>query len=749
MTAMNDLIQGKPQSVQSGALLLALSAWHLYPDISVQSTSLQFIKQADPLVDQGGIITVGIQTRTSGSDDGVYWSLPLAHLRFYGKPVVTTQHNGISRTQITYAQFLCVVLGSLFGFWRILECDVDIAAEIIVRLAAANKAFAESNSAKEYRRLATFEIGTLGRAAQLYLSSKGSLRNEYARLLAYGRRRFSDFLGKKDDRPLQFFGLADVSTVLSLFRLFAGGMLRDGQLDFLRRWTRERENDLTGAILCYQNNAHSFSCTSLSESRTNAKRKLSGAQVPSHQPNLHWLSSGTENHEESLSESPVAEKKKGRFFAPGPEEKPIPHEFICGEPSKAAIYRPIKPRYRRKVEELSIRPKELLGLLRDGLLSDEILSIEIKTSVARGTSPKFVSSLLALEFAGRIYEHLQDAKIDMQVFLRGLYASRYASRLEIQDLRRETKKQNSTDMAIVSLKSAFSCIILFQTGRVDMDPEDLEGAMAISHSDSIFAARSILVDPSYPDINSPVRRIIGNIGKPGLVILIPPQTPEVRERSLGDWRVVNHAPFDGKYENNFGSTSLNLAFTGHTLPINVGERGSLTHEAHLVETVISVHDAGEWVADLDVLKAISHYKHGWTDHTHTDTEISLPPLVSIDNWQEILDNPESSAVVRVCGNEQARLAIATVASQLGYRFRIIKPGDQPKYERRVVQSPSTSAHNEDSENDGEGERRGSPQVVLTTGVYDFWDSRSYNGRDLRSQHELKMSEMSQPGELPF
>lgn len=102
MTAMNDLIEGKPQRVQSGALLFALSAWHLYPDISVQSTSLQFIKQADPLVDQGGIITVGLQTRTTNSDDGVYWSLPLAHLKVYGKLMIRTQHYGISHTQISF-----------------------------------------------------------------------------------------------------------------------------------------------------------------------------------------------------------------------------------------------------------------------------------------------------------------------------------------------------------------------------------------------------------------------------------------------------------------------------------------------------------------------------------------------------------------------------------------------------------------------------------------------------------------------
>ena len=741
MTAMDNLIQGKPQRVQSGAILLALSAWHLYPDISVQSTSLQFIKQADPLVDQGGIITVGIQKRTNDSDDGVYWSLPLAHLRFYGKPVVTTQQNGISHTQINYAQLLCVVLGSLFGFWRILERDVDIAAEIICRLAGAYKAFARGNSGIEYWRLPTRGMGILDRAAQLYLSSQGSLRDEYARLLAYGRRRCSTFLAYKDDRPLQFYGLANVPTALRLFRSCAARRILGKHVDFLHQWTYKRKIDLTGAIICYKNDGNSFSCTSVSESWMSVERKLPDAQISSHQPSLHWCASGTANEKNTFGERLVAQEISGRFLAPGPGEQPILHELMCGDPFVAAIYRPIRPQYQTNARDWSIRPKEFLGLLQDGFLSDELLSAEIDIYDTTAVSHRFTSSLRALDVAGRIYEHLPDAKIDIQVCLRSLHASRYALRLQTEILRTGTEQQSISDMARVSLKLAFSCVILFQTGSVNVDPEYLNGAMAISHSDSIFAAQSILVDPSHLDTISPIRHIIGNIGKPGLVILMPPQTPGVRERSPGDWRVVNHAPFDGKYENNFGSTSLNLAFTGYTLAIDVGERGSLTHEAHIVETVISVYDAGEWVADLDVLKAISQYEHGWTDHAHTGTKITLPPLVSIDNWQEILDNPESSAVVRACGNEQARLAIATVASQLGYQFRIIAPGDQPKYEPKVVQSPPTSAHNEDSEDNSEGELHGSPKADLTAGDHDSLGLRLYNGSEAGSQHELDMSEM--------
>jgi hypothetical protein len=35
LLAMEELLQGRPQSIQDGSLLLALSCWHIYPDLIV------------------------------------------------------------------------------------------------------------------------------------------------------------------------------------------------------------------------------------------------------------------------------------------------------------------------------------------------------------------------------------------------------------------------------------------------------------------------------------------------------------------------------------------------------------------------------------------------------------------------------------------------------------------------------------------------------------------------------------------
>lgn len=88
MTTVDNLVSGKPQSVQTGAPLLGLSSWHLYPDMIVSGTGKNSkaikVSQTDPHVVRGGVLTLGIHDlRRSGH--GIHWSLPLAYLRYYGE----------------------------------------------------------------------------------------------------------------------------------------------------------------------------------------------------------------------------------------------------------------------------------------------------------------------------------------------------------------------------------------------------------------------------------------------------------------------------------------------------------------------------------------------------------------------------------------------------------------------------------------------------------------------------------------
>jgi hypothetical protein len=741
MVALNDLIEGKPQRVQSGALLLALSAWHLYPDISVQSTSSHFVKQADPLVDQGGIITVGLHNDMKHADEGVYWSLPLAHLRVYGKPVVTTRHNGIDQTQVSFAQLLCLALGSMFSTWHVAEADSDAATEVVSLLAEADLEAADGDGVLRVERSQIAWLRMMGRAAKTYLTSEGSVRDEYARLIAYGRRRCGGFLGDEKSHLPPFFGLAHVPTA---FRLFAPchdprkrskpGTVTERRVDFLRQWANNSRLNFSRAIILYMPDIYGIpTCTNVCVNRAGTKRKSSREEVPSFNSFKHWKATTDDDFEMS------SEEEGTLYLSPGLGEQPVLCKFVYGDPGTAAIYRPSRERHQTKPEHGDIRPKSLLHLCRDGAFRMDLV-LRYIVSLDISTHAPCIESLKALEAAERIYEHLVDAKVDLRICQKSLHASLYSRHLQAQRSEVISKEQSRSEKMIVSLKTAFSCIAIFQTGHIDIEPENLEGAMAISHGDSIFVAQNILLDPSETDTSCPVKRIIGNVGKAGLVILIPPQTPEMREKAPSDWRVVNHTPFDGKYENNFASTSLHLAFTGYELPIDVRERGSLNHEAHFVETVISVYECGEWVADLDILKALLDYKYGWSENAKSTKEKIKIPLVSVDNWHEVLDNPQSNAIVRACGNKHARLAIATVASQLGYNFRIICPDDHLSYEPGHFQSPEPNPSHQAREAGEKSRALDDPEVLIAMANCDPLDVDYHE--ESESDQSLDMTDMS-------
>lgn len=104
MVAADNLLQGMPQSVQNGSILLGLSSWHLYPNMLILEHSRDPVLQNDHLVDTAGILTLGLNNERNATC-GVSWSLPLGQLKYYGHPVVTesslvTKGNRVSTMQL-------------------------------------------------------------------------------------------------------------------------------------------------------------------------------------------------------------------------------------------------------------------------------------------------------------------------------------------------------------------------------------------------------------------------------------------------------------------------------------------------------------------------------------------------------------------------------------------------------------------------------------------------------------------------
>lgn len=136
----------------------------------------------------------------------------------------------------------------------------------------------------------------------------------------------------------------------------------------------------------------------------------------------------------------------------------------------------------------------------------------------------------------------------------------------------------------------FSIIAMFESGTLDIDLSEMSAVMAIASGNSIYVVSALLQDPSEPDYS--IIRLLGNLDRPGVVMLVPPQAPLIRSVDHSSWRLINHYPFDGELEDSFKDTSLHLSFTEYEVPLKVLV-GAVDAEASMLETLVSVHDRGK------------------------------------------------------------------------------------------------------------------------------------------------------------
>jgi hypothetical protein len=234
-----------------------------------------------------------------------------------------------------------------------------------------------------------------------------------------------------------------------------------------------------------------------------------------------------------------------------------------------------------------------------------------------------------------------------------------------------------------SWSRTFSCITLFESGSLEVPPETLDRVMALSVGDSLYIATPLLCDPSEEPNPYEICRIRGNVGTPGIAMLIPPADPQLQQYDSASWKLVNHAPWDGRLEDSFASTSLHLSFTGYTLPIEAGGQGFRDSGIYFLETRVTVHDHGEEIGDLDILRRLSSPMFGRVakcEHTAMSEEcnrgsnsavIDNPNnFTAVDNWAELLDGPDGAAVTRSSGNWPGRLALTVVSLQAGYQANV-------------------------------------------------------------------------------
>ncbi|KAL9629245.1 MAG: hypothetical protein Q9164_006958 [Protoblastenia rupestris] len=204
MTLLDNLTSGMAQRVPSGEALMGLCSWHLYPDMFVigrtHGCTSTPVRQDDNLVPESGLLTIGLHDGRSINPVGIAWSMPLAHLRYYGKPVESRTTLQSSTSRISFRNVVQIAIGSIASFWGFGDSKTDKIATVLIAL---NTAYHDTGGTSKAGKA---WLMVLAQEAKAYAESNERERSEIDRFVSLGRRRFN-FLAERDNHPLPCFGL--------------------------------------------------------------------------------------------------------------------------------------------------------------------------------------------------------------------------------------------------------------------------------------------------------------------------------------------------------------------------------------------------------------------------------------------------------------------------------------------------------------------------------------------------------------
>lgn len=722
MEVANGLVSGEPHSVDSGAILVGLSAWHLYPDMLLlqdESLTPTTLHQHDPLIAPGGLLTVGLQSKDGRrGQGGIGWSLSLGHLRYYGGPVLSRSHLDTTRNRVSFTQLILVAIGSMAAFWETTDPETGI---IITRLwDYVHQAIKVSANKPQHW------LGMLAAAVEQMLEANTLEAKQGQQLMRLGRRRKKEFLSLEYPIP-QFFGLTQLTSLLSHIRRNSASI--ETSIKIIRQYARgvQWKDQSRSFVIAYKSRRDTWTFATATpiqsaDYRTNNQnddeqmRHQRWAQQMRPEPNnraQHIYGAKTRSHKRrrlesegewifeipsaSVNEVYYATTKKGvtnqigevdpwggrlvlRWTTPPAflsqfvitskdEDSYADLVHVAGDQERVGLFMAISKSYDPLELSHHVDPEVILEAMGENSL-DELSILESLEALLCSQSD-FLLSMRALSTAREIYKLLPGATVDLGVTSKKLHLLPWV---------RESTPSSSWSLIPMGRGRTFSCVASFETGCFEIDPDSLENVIAIAVAGSIYITAPLLADPSETPMHYEVKRIVGSIGKPGIAFLIPPQTQEVRKDLDGEnWELVNHSPFDGQLEDSFASTTMHLWFTEYMLPINVGDFGTKSFDAYFLESVISIHDKGKWVADVNILKELENVTRISCDtlceKRHRSYAFNLPMgsprLTMVDDWNEILDGPEFVGIVRSRGNWLARLATACLSSQLGYQTYVL------------------------------------------------------------------------------
>ncbi|KAI0389578.1 hypothetical protein F5Y17DRAFT_469596 [Xylariaceae sp. FL0594] len=618
LETLEKIICGMSCDVADGAVIVALLAWHVYPDLILLSPRTQEISQRDKLIETAGQVTGGLAPPDllEPAESGVRWSLSLGHLRYYGPRQVSSssvQCTPSGGQRFTFDEFVLLYLGSWFRQWFLAH----------------------------------------GWLYPLFASaSPGSPRPYRYRSLGLASLGFSSVLQDEEDRD-------------SIFRGFIQ--------DYLASTSPSGPKPLLLVL-----------CSVYSRYLRSSRLKRDKALVVEEQSDGGFTIKGRNGR------LGLKQPKDGQltWFKPPraivrPLRKAYPHEEwtstlafqAIGETRSHALYSACEGSSRYPPYHLGIPFRQVQHYIS----TKETDPIELK----KFCKPWMAESpFWAIRRCQEIYLSLPGVIISPDV----LHSS-FGTLFSAPQFRQYPLDQ-------VPPWVMFLVIAFLETGQHfggTMHAGDWDDVGALSTENTLYLHAGLVSSPRFGHSSGGmIRRVQGNIGKPGLTFIsfTDLQQSMVKVSDASKWTIVNHRPYNGDLRDEFLSTTLHLRLTGYSWPLRVGGPDSKIAKASVVRAVLSAFDAGVWIGDLTAPWLLSRpLRHSESllspprpvllnPNCRANASVQAPgrDLVAIENWEELLHpHPSLPGVVKCHGNWQARLAATAICVQLGYRTIILDP----------------------------------------------------------------------------
>lgn len=620
-----------------------------------------------------------------------------------------------SRT--SFEELVYVALGSLIRRWVSHANDIDLSAEFLLwlkRNLVAATLMLDGTGEQAWSGITWIDL--IASASEKFLEATGEAKTAIFQLIRCGSRRYPLFL----DDPLadHILGFSKPRTILNLLTGEAD------RVHLLRNIAKDFADDRKLMIVQYRSDTMrgDYELASVEKLPLHGRsfdpiRNTTGPL----QKYIRWMHRSKGDFQNGYwsdtdvryvdSQIPILYRQDGHQWRDPPSALVLPLlEAACSDEDELSDWR-----YARGVTMRSIMvfgDPDIAALYCVSIDYWTSISPNVEPKIARGGNYRVLPNIVVIRHVlwafqnelfdpRRLLEHFTDGTFSWKL-LRALKALTTAASL-YQNLRNATVELRAAEQPLfehqwvppertrssvlghvfyrhsLEREHMFACVAKFDSGTFNFHPSAMNGVLAISSGNCMYVASCLLQDPCIQTSNETIERVVGNLGKTGMCLLVCPAVPQVRS-VFEDIRLVNHYPFDGKEEDCFAETSLHLSFTEWQLPIDVGSRGNRDVQASYVEAAIGVYDRSKWVADLNILDVFNPQLCRIVRECREHRSGQAIPIdkisefVSIDCWEELLDSPTEVGVVRARGNWQARLAAAALAIQRGHETRIV-PGN--------------------------------------------------------------------------